>query len=264
MGEISNKTIVVLLAVTLVVTVAGTMYSVSKLGTLNINYNKITGADTSTGTADINITSSISFTVSDSTIDFGSMVWNTSCNSSDAAYKAANLSTNGTAAAPNSHCLVNSTEDPADENLTSKVSVDDGHVIENDGTTGINITVQLTNVTSDALSDVNISANGFVCGDKDGCPESGALFPSIWVSALDSVANDGACVDTTGASFDWSDMSGALLVQNEGPTSEILLCANLAPADGGDEIDIEYQLQIPYDVYGGDRQATLTYTATSI
>ena len=259
MGEISNKTIVVLLAVTLVVTVAGTMYSVSKLGTLNINYNKITGADTSTGTADINITSSISFLVSDTTIDFGSMVWNTSCKSSDAAYKAANLSTNGTAAAPNSHCLVNSTEDPADENLTSKVSVDDGHVIENDGTTAINLTVQLTNVTSTTLTDIAVDTNSVICGDTDGCPDSAGMGANVFVSASDSSANDGACVDTTGASFEWGDMATA-----DASSSSVLLCANLAAADGADELDIDYMIQIPYDVYGGDRQTTMTYTATTI
>ena len=263
MGEISNKTIVVLLAVTLVVTVAGTMFSVSRLGDLNINYNKITGADTSTGTADINITSSISFTVSDSTIDFGSMVWNVSCNSSDSAFKGANLSTNGTALT-NSHCLVNGTEDPDDPTLTSEISIDDGHVIENDGTTAINLTVQLTNVTSVALGDVDVDANSFVCGDTDGCPDSAGMGATIFVSAADSAANDGACVDTTAAAFEWENMITAMLSDGGTQGSAVLLCANLAAADGGDELDIDYMLQIPYDVYGGDRQATMTYTATTI
>ena len=264
MSRSLNKTIVALLTVTLVIIVVGTILSMDRMSILSIDYNLITGADTVTGTADVNITSSISFTVSDTTIDFGLMVWNMSCNSSDSAYMAANISTNGTAAVVNSHCLVNSTDSPSNDSLVAKISIDDQHIIENDGTAAINITVQLTNVTSDALSDTNISANGFICGDKDGCPDSSSPFPTMWVSAQDKPGEGGACVDTTGASFEWFNMdTNGVLAQNEGPSEEIMLCANLGTNDGADELEVDYQLQIPYDVYGGDRQATLTYTATT-
>ena len=74
MADVSNKTILALLTVALVVTIVGTTISVvkiSNLGPAGQDYI-FSGAATQSGTADLAISATVAFTINDSTIDFGS------------------------------------------------------------------------------------------------------------------------------------------------------------------------------------------------
>jgi hypothetical protein len=72
MEDVSNKTIVALLAIALVVTVVGTIVSVSKLGALGGQYSVLTGAVTGTGTTSVTLAGNAGITVDDNAVTFGS------------------------------------------------------------------------------------------------------------------------------------------------------------------------------------------------
>ncbi|MBU0470405.1 MAG: hypothetical protein KKA62_03220 [Nanoarchaeota archaeon] len=74
MKDVSNKTIVALLAVALVVTVLGTVVSVNKLGELSGKFNLLSGAATTSasGLSNLTISQSTSITNQFSAIEFGS------------------------------------------------------------------------------------------------------------------------------------------------------------------------------------------------
>src|SRR3989344_711146 len=80
MKEISNKTIFLLLLVTLLITLGGTIVSINKLLSSE-GYGIITSAATSnaTGTASVSISTTTSITNNAATIDFGSGYVNSSC-----------------------------------------------------------------------------------------------------------------------------------------------------------------------------------------
>lgn len=64
MSDVSNRTIVALLAVALVVSVAGTMYSVSELGQMSFDFRTIAGAaDFDDGNLTLNITGTVAIEV---------------------------------------------------------------------------------------------------------------------------------------------------------------------------------------------------------
>ena len=64
MSDVSNRTIVALLAVALVVSVAGTMYSVSELGQMSFDFRTIAGAaDFAEGNLSLNITGTVAIQV---------------------------------------------------------------------------------------------------------------------------------------------------------------------------------------------------------
>lgn len=77
--QISNRTILSLLIIALVITVVGTAINVNRLlgGT---RYASLSGAITATGTSTLNITSTASITNQQSTIAFGTGYVNSSCN----------------------------------------------------------------------------------------------------------------------------------------------------------------------------------------
>ena len=78
----SNRTIVALVAVALLVTVVGTVVSVSTLSELGGTYTYLTGAatSTSTGLTNITITSTTSITLTNTQVNFGSGRVNATCN----------------------------------------------------------------------------------------------------------------------------------------------------------------------------------------
>jgi hypothetical protein len=64
MSDISNRTIVALLAVALVVSVAGTMYSVSELGQVSMVFRTVSGlADNDVGNVTLNLSGTVGLQV---------------------------------------------------------------------------------------------------------------------------------------------------------------------------------------------------------
>lgn len=116
--EVSNKTLAALLAVAIVVSLGGTLLSLNKLGS-----NSLTGAAEAQGTAIFNITTDITITLTNATVNFGEGVLNSS-NST------CTLSTEDTSVPD---CWVNSTDyAPAP------------FVIRHDGNNNVNLTINST------------------------------------------------------------------------------------------------------------------------
>ena len=145
MSDVSNRTIVALLAVALVVSVAGTMYSVSELGALGGSYNIISGAATSSavGTTDLFISSVVG--ISTATVDSGSAdlsfgagnpIDGTTCNTLNAAHFDSLHSQASLAALPSSQAAgvacweYGSTHAP------------DSFVVVNTGNTDVNLSIK--------------------------------------------------------------------------------------------------------------------------
>ena len=73
MEEVSNKTIVALLAIALVITVVGTVVSVSKLGGLGGKYSVLSGAATTgSGTTSVTLAGTAAFVLDDAACNYGS------------------------------------------------------------------------------------------------------------------------------------------------------------------------------------------------
>ena len=73
MEDVSNKTIVALLAIALVITVVGTVVSVSKLGGLGGKYSVLSGAATTgSGTTSVTLAGTAAFVLDDAACNYGS------------------------------------------------------------------------------------------------------------------------------------------------------------------------------------------------
>ena len=148
MGEISNKTIVALLVVALVVTVVGTVVSVSKLSALGGTYTILSGAATGTGTTTLTTSGVTDISVTDSAIAFGTGMVNDSCADGDAWIASDNDGHN---------CWLNSTNQSH-----TMANIDDWHELENNGTTITSIDVDLDSTDSEH----------FLCEAVGGCADS--------------------------------------------------------------------------------------------
>ncbi len=137
MNDISNRSIVALLAVALVITVIGTAVSVSKLDGLQNRYNVLTGAVTSSsssGQTNITITSTTEITLGNSNMNFGTGRVNATCSqcSMDSNRSVSNVYTNqstvgGNIATDDRNCCL------------SFSAVSSGFLIENTGNVNVSV-----------------------------------------------------------------------------------------------------------------------------
>jgi len=229
MKEVSNKVLVGLLVVAIVVSLVGTLVSLDKLGKVSMPLQTITGAVTDTGTATITIAGVAAIKVVDNAIDFGSGYVNASCT-------AAFLSSDGETL-DTTNCWLNSTGDvPA--------AVDDHHTVENNGTVPINI--------SAALSDAN--ASDFLCG-TGGCPSTTTA--QIEIKTEDGGSGDsGAC--------DSGLVSTYTVLADDNSRTSVSLCDRLGQQDSADLLEVNMNLTIPHDVDYGAKTTTVTYTGEAV
>ena len=226
MGEVSNKTILALLVVALVVTVVGTLVSVSKLGALGGTYSVLTGMQGSgsdTGTTAIEVAGSADLIVIDKVVNFSSGYVDTTspCTSGDSWY-----ASDGEAA----NCWLTAAGSAAP-------AITDYQVVENNGTTIINVSIKMTE-----------SAEAFMC--EGSCASSTA---AVYFKPM--VNETGSC-----SSGIVGQDAYAQLASDSAAVGEVLLCTDLLSADDNDDIRIAFNLSIPSDIPYGPHETTITYT----
>ena len=229
MGDISNKTLVSLLAVALVITIIGTVTSISNFGGFNFD-SMVTGAVTSgTGSTGLTTASSASISITDTTASFGSgYVYG--------ANTSANVWSNGTTGnGSNGSLWVNS----------SGLAKNPFHTVINDGNVDVNVTASVS------IDD----AEEFFCGTPGGCTETTSS--RVKISALDNEAS--SCDDTESGGANETFQTIATDTGN----ATVLICDDLDYKDSGDTINVYFMAAVPSDSTSGDHNLTVTYTAVS-
>ncbi|MBI4981004.1 hypothetical protein HZC30_05620 [Candidatus Woesearchaeota archaeon] len=242
MEDVSNKTIVALLAIALVVTVVGTIVSVSKLGDMGGKYAVLSGAAvTDTGTTTLNLAGSVSIQMVDNAINFGNGYYNASCTGgySDLNTTVTSISTGtpGTKSGTmTSYCWIN----------TTAFGTYDAHHILNNGTTTFSLNISTTTTDAEA----------FLCGGSGSCPSSAARVKTQFYSTEGGLATCSSGVNNSLVDFLTYDGAGDFPVYQ--------LCGVYNFGDDRDESVVDYKLIVPFDAPSGAKTLTTTYTATGI
>ena len=223
MNEVSNKTIVALLAVALVVSVAGTLYSVSELNDLGMIYTSITGASvTETGTAEINITSTVGISVTDGAIDLGSGYYNVSCTSGYGYIATDNDAT---------ECWLTA-------NGETFTSIDDHHDVENNGTTAANVSVAFNSANAEV----------WLCAGNSCTSNVAGIGVKMTDTSSGCVGDEEQTTYTSLATYTAKDA--------------VVLCSELGQADDSDDIEVNFNITIPDDTRANSgATAVITYEA---
>jgi len=209
--DVSNKTLAMFLVFSIVISLGGVILSLSKIGSLST-----TGYATGTGTASINVSTTTSVRFAISTINFGTGNVNTT-----GGYTNCTMSINDSATISRTGCVG-----------FSATNTDGTFVIENDGNTNVNLTL-------------NCSAN-----------ESGFIGGDIAIRDFDfAVSNNetGSCTGTL-SNTGWTNV----------PITNPNICNNLTYVDNTDTIRVGIKVVIPYDSIQGERTATFTATGDAL
>ena len=235
MAEISNKTIMGLLAVALFVTVAGTTVSVVQLSKIGGSYSVLTGAQTTeTGTVSLTVEGDVSIDVQNNTLNFISGYYNNSCTSTVSILDEVNGYT----------CFLNASGDEVVENESS------AHTVINNGTLLMNLSVSLSNVDNSTI----------LCGTNNdsSCNVNSGTDTEINVSVDGGDAAAGTVCPGTA-------QTTATPIANGTTTFDVDLCTAMSQSTASNELLVYYSLSLPYDVVGGSdsKTFTVTYTAAS-
>ena|SRR3989338_165454 len=236
MADISNKTIVALLAVALVITIVGTGISISKLNGLS-SYSALSGAAVSgVGTTSVQVNAVASINLFNTSLNFGTGYYNSSCTTGTS-----EVMSNGTA----HRCWVNATggygflNPIANDSTTPQRIV----VLENNGTSVLNISLD-TNYTT---------AEAFLCaGASCGSTTSAAV-------TFYGQQNDSSSCDTVGGTFTTTPFS----ILDSASETKKDLCTKLNWQDNQDSINVSWSFIIPYDAGSGTKQMEVTYTGVA-
>ena len=228
MEDVSNKTIVALLAIALVVTVVGTIVSVSKLGDMGGKYAILSGAAT-TGTTSLTVAGSAGISVVGNTANFGT------------GYVAAGQ-TSGTACTYlDGICSLSS--------WTNTTALDDPAItVENTGTIDINLTVS---------SDAN-TAESWLAGGTD----TAVAELSVLSSIAGAIGGEVAC-DDFNISGTFANSTYQQILTNTGKNT-VTLCDDMDFIGSADILAFTFKAIVPYDSTVGAKSTTLTFTGTSI
>lgn len=241
MADVSNKTIVALLAIALVVTVVGTVVSVGKLNTMGGRYAMLTGAATEgTGTASITVSGTAALVMNVSSISLYAGYYPTACSTGFSKIDTANLESS---VATTTSCWVNTSG--TDNQSRNRFS----HRFANNGTTVINVKGQITASSTAGVSTLN--ATSILCGSAN-CP-SQAANALIQIKAV----NDESSTCTQGLNSSYTNLA------NITHTTNVSLCSRMEYDDSNDELNTTFILQIPKDADQGAKQFTITYYATA-
>ncbi len=227
MQQISNKTLTLLLLAAIIVSVTGTIMSINRINRLL--QVPVVGMASSSGTGMVNVTiaAQTSITATDAIIQFGSC--------SPTTNYGCNVSSNVSSA----ECSCTGGNWP--DNLT----------IKNDGNRDVNVTVQTGSLASSFIggttpygAEMYFSTRN--ASDNRGCYNitgQGHTYPAAF---------DG----TRGMQWGWSNFSAA--------DTEYLACANLTYGSNTNSFSLFARLFLPANApAGGNRSATLTFTATN-
>ncbi len=231
MGDVSNKTIVTLLAVAVVITIAGTAMSVVKLNDLSGTPTAAVAFAPKSGTASITLSATVSVLLSDGAISFGSGYVNTS-------YQNATLDSGNHGNLTNQPWL-----NTRWVNTTAPNTTADPMVIVNNGTVAVEVNI----------SSVSTTAEGWLC--SSGCASSVAR---VMVKSNDSEA--GSCVAGAQTTYrNWIDHDTA---NGTGTFGAFQLCTQLDQDDNSDEINMYLNVTVPNDATTGSPSLTIKILAT--
>lgn len=244
MADVSNKTIVALLAIALVVTVVGTVVSVGKLNSLGGRYASLTGAVTSDGTTAIEVQGTANITVTASSISIGAGYYTPSCSTGFS-----KIRTNNTeSSAPNTTSCWTFAADGVDNQSRNTQF----HTIENTGSTNLNVTANITATTS--AGGLTTGARSILCG-AGGCPVAQA---NALIAIRAHTTEASSCAGTL-------QTTGSTLADNSAVTATGQnLCTRFLPENGNDEFNTSFELDIPKDADQGARAFTVTYTGVTV
>jgi hypothetical protein len=227
MGGVSNKTIVALLAVALVVTVLGTVVSIVKLGDIGEKYTLLTGAAVETGTSSVTVQGTSGLTIPDGAITLPTGYYDPTCTTGYGVIDSASGFTS---------CWLNTTGG-------TPIFLGDYHQLENSGTAVVSLTAYTDQ--TDAIS--------YLCG-TGGCPSTGGTAAKVEVKITDDV-EPVSCASAPLTTY-------ATLLNWTSNTTQTL-CSYFDYEDTNDVLNVYYNYTIPSDVDQGQKLMTVTYTATA-
>jgi len=212
----TNKTLVWLLVVAIVVSIGSTLVTVSMLNSVDIPVMQVTGrAIDDTGEANVSLDIWAGLKVTDPTIPFGKGYFDTACSGNVAMMKSYNES--HATDAWNS-CWTNTTG-----YLVDTAGQADYHVVENNGTTVINVTMA-ADVTSEATTVT------FFCGTGS-CPQTTGTDSNVTMRTHE---NESSSCGANGATFGaWTEVL-TKTAENTG----LGLCDQLQADDNADSLQV--------------------------
>ena len=225
----NNKTIVALLAVALVVSLTGTIMSVSEISKVGGQWMVISGAVTSsatdTGNTTLEILANVGLVVEDNAVDFGSGYVNSTT----------------------SFARIDSRGSTPEENWLNETGslhdISDSMLLNNTGSTVVNLTIQQNSGYEDA--------EHWLCGDTD----SSATCPSDYAK-LEVRINE-----PSGDSCIGGELGGWVTMMNStDDRGARLLCNDFIPNDGVDSLEIFFRTSIPQEAPTGTLPLVVLYS----
>lgn len=225
----NNKTIVALLAVALVVSLTGTIMSVSEISKVGGQWMILSGAqitNETTGNTTLELLANVGIEVVSDTANMNIGTGYVTIGQDSA--------TINTGTSPSNTYWKNSTGDDA-------AGVRMVHTINQTGSTAAILTVNIGSTT----------AEDFLCGGDGGCAGTDVAQVKVKVDA-----------DTHSTCITGEQTSYALIANATDKVSDVQLCSEFLPAGTGDsELDIAFELTVPSDAPTGVKSTTFTYTA---
>lgn len=233
MENVSNKTIMVLLAITLMITVVGTIVSVSKLTQLGDRYGILTGATvdnrTQTGTTTLTLAGTAGIKMDDGTVNFGS----------------------GYVKAGHSYAILRS----------DYTNVYRGDITQGNWTNWIN-TTEVTDFN------MTVSNNGTIFLELNITSETDA-HAEAWLCTGDVCTSDDARLQVKAVNHEASSCTASGGIQSaytdlltHDSKVDVTLCDEFDYDSSSDEIDILFNATIPKDAGTGAHVLTVTFTGT--
>lgn len=232
MAEVSNKTLATLLIAAIVISLGGTLISLNKLGKVQVGVMAgITGKATDTGTVNVTIIEDLTIEVNDTNhgIDFGS----------------------GVVTNPNAYEDLDSREWNAsgggEGNNTGNGNwseVDDGILIENQGTVDLNITVKSGKL-----------AAGYLCDVGGGCSDATPLYNFTCTDA-----GAGGAEQPEASSCQSGETLTSTAISNV--TAQVC-CGQLDVQDASNLVRFDVQLRVPADASGAKTDTVTFLSAKS-
>lgn len=243
----STKLLAGLLVLAVVVSVAGIALNLALIKTVSVPGVQITGFDAyETGTVNFTQAGSAGILLTDDAVAFGGGVYNSSCTTDTSildSYAPEGTSTHY--ASP--QCWINTTGTDGTYYGTymrspANASGLDYHILQNNGTTIVNVTVQPDKNAAD-----------FVCGIGGTCTSA--------LANVDVKAEDNEAASCQAGSL----QAAAYETLSTGSTNtSVGLCNRLEFDNSKDEIKVFYKVTIPSDIGAGLKTMTVTYTAVAI
>jgi hypothetical protein len=176
--DIDNKTLLVFLVAAVVISLAGTIVSLNKLGRLS---TVTTGYASGTGTASINVSTTTSVRFAISTIDFGTGGVNTT-----GGYNNCTMTINDSSAITRVGC----------SGFNSVNTAGDTFVIENDGNTDVNLTFNCsTNESAFIGGTASIRSFQYAVSNNESSSCKGTLSATGWTNV--PITNPNICTNLT-------------------------------------------------------------------